>query len=241
MLYYETYSIYPLLQFNQVLTTVARLPRDLSVRVMRSEDPEERARRAGAYVLLEKMIRKHAEGFKNNVESIIKPEYGAIFDSGSLLSALRYDSYGKPYFEGRENAAFNLSHSRHLVSCALNLSAPGEPAKPVGIDTEYICGDRERATRVINGYFTEGEKRALDGLDGDPAAFYRAFARIWTRKEALLKFWGVGLARISAADTEKIASFGCQYIEKEETITFRDPDGKTVEEAYLTTVCLPLD
>ncbi len=237
MLYFETYSTQSLIWFNQIQTTVAFMPAELARRVMRSADPEERARRAGGYILLEKMVKKHAEDFKTTIEGIVKPEFGAIFDSRSALQSVHYDAYGKPFFEGHDHVTFNLSHSHHMASCALHIVPPGETAGEVGIDTQMIVVDRIRADRVAERYFSDGEKLALARFAADDPAFCREFTRIWTRKEALLKFWGIGLGKIGSADTSVPSAHHCVFYEKEDEITFTDLNGKTHEESYITTVC----
>ena len=119
MLYYETFSVQSLLILNQMHTTVARLPGDLARRTLRATDQREQAQRAGAYILLEKMIRKYTDRFRSNVEGIVKPEFNSFFDAHSPIASLRYDSYGKPYFEGHDNATVSISHANYLVACAL--------------------------------------------------------------------------------------------------------------------------
>ena len=138
MLYFDTFNTAPLLYFNQIATTVGRLPEELARRVMRTADPEERARRLGGYILLERMVKRHTDDFKTTVEGIVKPEFGLMFEGRGVLPAVRYDSYGKPYFEGHDNAAFNISHSRHIAACVLNTAGIGETATPVGIDVQMI-------------------------------------------------------------------------------------------------------
>lgn len=242
MLTCEVYNISPLLNFNQIATSVALLPGELARRVMRSEDPEERARRAGAYALLERMVRKSTSIFKTTVEGIVKPEFGVLFDSRTALASLRYDSYGKPFFEGYPNAAFNLSHSHRLAACALHISEDGSPASPVGIDAQRIdYQDTDRAERVAARYFSEGEKDLLARSVADTRAYCALFTRIWTRKEAILKYLGVGLTRIADADSTNPLVHGCRFIESQETVSYLNADGKTVEEDYCVTVCCAQD
>ncbi len=238
MIYFDTFSVYPLMHFNQVQTTVALLPYELGRRIMAAADPAEQARRAGAYILLEKMIKKYADGFKTTVEGIVKPEFGALFDSRSALQALRYDSYGKPYFEGHDNVAFNLSHSGNMVACALSILPVGQIAPAVGVDLQLVSPDTVRAERVSERYFTEGERIQLSRVAADGPSYCRLFAQIWTKKEALLKCLGVGLSKIGEADSENPARHGCSYVEStEKTLTYTDINGKEQTEAYYLTVC----
>ena len=62
MLYFDVFNTAPLLYFNQIATTVGRLPEELARRVMRSADEEERARlREALSALLEAAARRRAE------------------------------------------------------------------------------------------------------------------------------------------------------------------------------------
>jgi 4'-phosphopantetheinyl transferase len=67
--------------------------------------------------------------------------------------------------------------------------------RELGVDIE-----RERviseANRIVESYFTETEKSQYLGIDGP--AQERAFLRGWTRKEAILKARGVGLAGLAS-------------------------------------------
>ncbi|MBQ8174422.1 MAG: 4'-phosphopantetheinyl transferase superfamily protein [Clostridia bacterium] len=238
MLYYETFSVYPLMHFNQIHTTVALLPPQLSRRILRTADIEERSRRAGAYILLEKMLRKHTDDFVRSVQDIVKPEYNSFFEKRGALECVRYDSYGKPYFEGHENAAFNLTHSGYMVGCALITAPEGEISAQVGIDMERVRIDTARAERVAERYFNDEEKALLAPVAADPEAYCRLFTRIWTRKESILKYLGVGLTRISVADSTRPEEHGCFFIEEEKVHTYTDfVDGKPKEELYCLTVC----
>ncbi len=240
MLYLDTFSILPLLQFNQIQTMMALFPSELAHRVMRAEDMNERARRAGGYVLLEKMAKKHTEAFKSTLEDIVKPEFGAMFDSRAILRSVRYDSYGKPYFVDEDRVEFNISHSENLVACVLSLAEEGkEAAIPVGVDVQRIpdAASAEQMARIAERYFSENERASLPSPD-KKEEFCRAFARIWTRKEAYLKCVGVGFAQISSADTENVAADGYFFpISKETVLTYTDRDGKIVTERYYLTVC----
>lgn len=237
MLYFDVFNTAPLLYFNQIATTVGRLPEELARRVMRSADEEERARRLGGYILLERMVKRHTDDFKTTVEGIVKPEFGMMFDSRGILPTVRYDSYGKPYFEGHENASFNISHSHHLAACVLQTAPQGVAAPQVGIDVQMIVCDTDRAERVAARYFSEAEKDLLCRSAGSDLGYCRLFTRIWTRKEALLKFWGVGLHRIEQADTVKIAEEGCKFVETEVTLAVDLPNDTHADETYCLTVC----
>ena len=75
---------------------------------------------------------------------------------------------GKPYFPGRPDICFNLSHSHGAAVCALH-------DKPVGIDVEKL----------------RPAPRRLAGDLGD-----EAFFRLWTAKEATIKRRGQSAAAL---------------------------------------------
>jgi 4'-phosphopantetheinyl transferase len=96
---------------------------------------------------------------------------------------------GKPFIAGAHAAArtlaFNLSHTRGLVACAV-----GRDAR-VGIDVE-----RARPVSDLMGlarrYFAPPEALSLEALPG--ADRVGRFVELWTLKESYLKATGSGLA-----------------------------------------------
>ena len=102
--------------------------------------------------------------------------------------ALRFaaDANGKPFLEGAD-LMFNLSHSGALALVAVARS------RQVGVDVEQLrpMPDLESvAARVC----TPGELATLAGL-AEPQR-ERAFFALWTRKEALAKATGEGIAGV---------------------------------------------
>ena len=101
-------------------------------------------------------------------------------------SDLRFErsAHGKPRLED-DSLQFNFSHSESLG--VLAVSAEGL----VGIDVEHVrpWQDLQDLEELC---FTSSERAELEALDEE--ARRRAFFRLWTRKEALLKATGVGLS-----------------------------------------------
>jgi 4'-phosphopantetheinyl transferase len=87
--------------------------------------------------------------------------------------------HGKPYLKNAPHVHFNLSHSGSIAMCALN-------STPVGADIEKI-GDADSITarRILS----EQELTAFDTAQDKNSMFYK----IWTLKEAYIKFNGRGL------------------------------------------------
>jgi 4'-phosphopantetheinyl transferase len=96
-------------------------------------------------------------------------------------------AHGKPEVRGTgEGLRVNLSHSGGLCMVAVT------DARPVGVDIQSLVADAT-ATALGRRYFPAAEARlvhaAPDG--GGPAAL---FARLWARKEAVVKAAGTRLA-----------------------------------------------
>jgi 4'-phosphopantetheinyl transferase len=91
---------------------------------------------------------------------------------------------GKPELVG---AAFRVSLA-HTGGVALVAVTEG---RDVGVDVEPVRPDSDRWS-LVDHALTPDERRQLEGVP--PARRAQAFLSIWTRKEALLKAAGVGLA-----------------------------------------------
>jgi len=80
--------------------------------------------------------------------------------------------------------SFSLTHTRSLVACAVTR------AGAIGIDIEPVAGVPPEPA-VVARCCARSERVALERLDARAAA--RAFARLWTMKEAVVKALGAGL------------------------------------------------
>jgi len=99
---------------------------------------------------------------------------------------------GKPELEPERNASgtlrFNVTHSADLALIAVS------DGREVGVDLERIRPIKE-AERIVESYFTREE--ISEFLHLAPEDRPLAFLRGWTRKEAILKAKGVGLAGLA--------------------------------------------
>ena len=89
----------------------------------------------------------------------------------------QYTPEGKPYIKG--GPFFSLSHCQKGLAVAVDSS-------PIGIDIEQI---RSYSPSLAERTMNEQELAEITASD-DPA---RAFIRLWTRKEAYLKWKGTGI------------------------------------------------
>jgi 4'-phosphopantetheinyl transferase len=90
-----------------------------------------------------------------------------------------YGEHGKPMIAGQPHIHFNLSHCREAAICVLS-------DQPVGCDIESIRKFKESLVR----YTMTDDEQALIAQSPQPD---RAFVRLWTQKEAVLKLIGTGI------------------------------------------------
>ena len=115
-----------------------------------------------------------------------------------------YNEHGKPYIEG--GPFFSISHCKEAIAVALD-------DQPVGIDVESIRRfDPELITRTMND-----SEQALIAASDHPE---RAFTRLWTQKEAVLKMEGTGIESFEQLQTilSKYRNIEISTIENEKYI-----------------------
>lgn len=101
----------------------------------------------------------------------------------SPLPQLASRKDGKPFFPGRQDLHFNLSHSGTLALCALD-------GGPVGVDVQVV---RQFRPSLLRRVCSEEERAWLDRQE-DPQA---AFIRLWVLKESRVKESGRGISAIT--------------------------------------------
>ena len=111
---------------------------------------------------------------------------------------LAYTSAGRPYLPDGE-AECSITHTEDWIFCAVCVSKDGTCPSRVGVDAEN--GQRLSSSRLealSSRWFSPQEQRLF--LE-DPSSF--TFLRIWTRKEALVKWTGQGMAGLRSSDTTR--------------------------------------
>ena len=93
----------------------------------------------------------------------------------------RYNEHGKPYFEGRNDLFFSISHCGSAVAVAFD-------DEEVGVDIEEVKRYREH---LVNYVLNEEEKDKMDKMDKMDKK--EMFIEIWTKKEAVFKLLGTGI------------------------------------------------
>ena len=111
---------------------------------------------------------------------------------------------GKPSLVNDPGLRFSVSHTEGLAAIAVTRA--GE----VGIDVEAVRPMRD-TDRVVRLVFSDAERAAMLGCP--PGERDTLFYRIWTRKEALLKAMGVGLAALGDPDAPSLDQGGsCWFL-----------------------------
>ncbi|MCD7835951.1 MAG: 4'-phosphopantetheinyl transferase superfamily protein [Lachnospiraceae bacterium] len=120
-----------------------------------------------------------------------------------------YGQHGKPYIKERP-FFYNISHSGDYVFCAVS-------DREIGVDIQKkVPAD---FVRLAERFFSDREAGALRE-SSDDSSVRELFYRLWTRKEALGKLTGEGLAASAdkcVLDFDK--GIGCEYIWEEYNIS----------------------
>ena len=123
-----------------------------------------------------------------------------------------FGEHGKPHIIGHEDIHFNLSHCREAAACYVS-------DRPVGIDIESI---RPARKALVEYTMNAGE---VEDIMNSPEPD-RAFTRLWTRKEAVLKLDGTGISNdikdalvrddvvFHTTETDRYVLTVCQYVRR---------------------------
>lgn len=101
-----------------------------------------------------------------------------LFLYGKDQESIKYGKNGKPEVE---DICFNLSHSDHIVVCAVS-------SESVGCDVEKIENLKEK---VADRFFCKSEIAYLNSFSGEEQE--KEFYRLWTMKESYIKMTGEGM------------------------------------------------
>lgn len=124
-----------------------------------------------------------------------------------------YNGYGKPYLEN--GVCFNIAHSGNIAVAVAD-------ERDVGIDAEP---NREYNTAIAKKFMTEEENRWLEA----EADKNRAFAKLWTGKESVIKAFGLGFSMPTRSFSVLPADNGAHMIHNNEVfMNWYDIKGYTV-------------
>ncbi len=106
---------------------------------------------------------------------------------------------GKPYCENTQ-IHFSIGHCKDVVICAVSHS-------PIGVDVEFI---RPLDLRITKFACTEKDLAFLNSCDENQKELN--FFKLWTAKEAFIKFHGKVLADLKTVDYESLIP-NCKVLE----------------------------
>lgn len=95
------------------------------------------------------------------------------------LPEFEVGAHGKPTIKGHPHVHFNISHCKHAILVAVD-------HQPIGVDVERIVAPKPQ---LIDYTMTPEEAQAIRTSQHPDVEF----TRLWTQKEALLKFQGTGI------------------------------------------------
>jgi 4'-phosphopantetheinyl transferase len=153
------------------LDVLSEEERARAARFVRARERRRFARcRAALREILGRLLGEPAESLRFRAAAVGKPE----LDRGpGVVASLR----------------FNVSHSAELGVVAVSRG------REVGVDLERLRAVTE-AERIVASFFTPAEQEAFATIAGP--ARDAAFLRGWTRKEAVLKGFGIGISGLAA-------------------------------------------
>lgn len=152
-------------------------PADLVLQLAQTLDAEEQARAARFHFPRDR--RRHVVA-----RAVMRQVLGAALGRAVTDVRFDYNAWGKPLLADAAAPHFNLSHTAELGALAVAW------AGPVGVDIEAM---RAIEPEVARQHFSTAEQAELAQLTGD--AWTAGFYRCWTRKEAVIKALGLGLAQ----------------------------------------------
>ena len=132
-----------------------------------------------------------------------------LLQASGMRGKLIYDDNGRPYLADA-TCDFNITHTNRYVFCAVETpDSQGEICR-VGLDAEDLSRlSGERIPKLAERWFSDAERAYFASVPK-----VETFLRIWTRKEALVKWIGTGLVDLSHADTLAVeAERGIRFAE----------------------------
>lgn len=141
-----------------------------------SEDEVQRASRLRSVALRHRFVVSR---------SLLRIVLGRCLDTAPEDLRFGWDVGGKPHLANDRDVEFNLAHTGDLMLLALTRSMP------VGVDVERVRRLND-PVGIARRFFTAREADWLQRRTRDE--LNRAFFRLWTRKEAVLKAGGEGIS-----------------------------------------------
>lgn len=123
-----------------------------------------------------------------------------LLRAAGVTGKISYTKEGRPLVQDSA-VDFNVTHTdRHVFVAIDRGSDPTHPPR-VGIDAEELCRTVRGRDSLAARWFSDAERRLLQADTCE-----NAFLRVWTRKEALVKWIGTGFAATATADRDTCAA-----------------------------------
>ena len=137
---------------------------------------------------------------KNEKNALLSLSALSLLHRAGADGTLAYGENGRPYFEERI-CDFSLTHTQNHVFCAI---IEGEEPTRIGIDAEDLNRpDFSNLDEMTSRWFSENEQKVFLA-----SPTKETFLRLWTRKEAYVKYTGEGLKVLSKIDTVSLEADG---------------------------------
>ena len=137
---------------------------------------------------------------KNEKNALLSLSALSLLHRAGVEGTLAYGENGRPYFCDRM-CDFNITHTQNHVFCAI---IEGEEPTRIGIDAEDLNRpDFLNLDEMVARWFGENEKSVFLA-----SPTKETFLRLWTRKEAYVKYTGEGLKSLSKIDTVSLEADG---------------------------------
>ncbi|MDR1029160.1 MAG: 4'-phosphopantetheinyl transferase superfamily protein [Clostridiales Family XIII bacterium] len=106
-----------------------------------------------------------------------------------------YGAHGKPFFDTPplSSVRFSISHSGQCWAAIFHTAAVGLDIEDVSATGRHSGYDRARFERIAARFFSPDERSHLRDA-ADASAAKERFFKIWTRKEAYMKYTGNGFS-----------------------------------------------
>ena len=137
---------------------------------------------------------------KNEKNALLSLSALSLLHRSGAVGTLVYGENGRPYFCDRM-CDFSITHTQNHVFCAI---IEGEESTRIGIDAEDINRpDFSNLDEMAARWFGENEQSVFLA-----SPTKETFLRLWTRKEAYVKYTGEGLKSLSKIDTVSLEADG---------------------------------
>ena len=137
---------------------------------------------------------------KNEKNALLSLSALSLLHRAGGEGTLVYGENGRPYFCDRM-CDFSITHTQNHVFCAV---IEGEEPTRIGIDAEDLeRPDFSNLDEMAARWFSQNEQKAFLA-----SPTKETFLRIWTRKEAYVKYTGEGLRALSQIDTVVLENEG---------------------------------